>query len=60
MPHIVVIQYAYSFELLGKAKALLPNYRNRKIETSREMEYAEIKALFILPINKVLSSVNNV
>ena len=32
-------------ELLGKAKALLPIW-NRKVETSREMGYGEIKALW--------------
>ena len=32
------------FELLGLTKALLPRDRNRKIETSEEMTYAEIKA----------------
>ena len=32
------------FELLGPTKALLPRDRNRKIETSEEMTYAEIKA----------------
>ena len=34
----------YFFELLGLTKALLPRDRNRKIETSEEMTYAEIKA----------------
>ena len=43
-----------SFELLGSAKALLPIW-SRKTETSREMLYGEIKALY-----KVLSSINNV
>ena len=47
-------------ELLGKAKALLP-YRSRKTETSREMDYGEIKALKIVRnIFKVLRSINNV
>ena len=48
MPHIAVMQYAYSTELLETAKALLPIYRNRKIETSREMIYGEIKAYYFL------------
>ena len=43
VPHIMVTWCAYSTELLGKAKALLPIWR-RKSETSREMDYAEIKA----------------
>lgn len=34
-------------ELLGRAKALLPIW-NRKVETSREMDYGEIKALNIV------------
>ena len=47
-------------ELLGRAKALLPN-RSRKTETSREMDYGEIKALeTVMDIFKVLRSVNNV
>ena len=37
------ILWLISFELLGNAKALQPIW-NRKIETSREMDYAEIKA----------------
>ena len=41
---IIVIQCKFLIELLGKAKALLP-IRNRKIETSREMDYGEIKAI---------------
>ena len=48
-------------ELLGRAKALLPIYRSRKTETSREMDYGEIKALkIVMDIFKVLRSVNNV
>ena len=43
-------------KLLGRAKALLPIW-NRKIETSREMVYGEIKALLY---NKVLTTINNV
>ena len=37
------ILWFISFELLGNAKALLP-IRRRNSETSREMDYAEIKA----------------
>ena len=36
-----------SFELLGSAKALLPIW-SRKVETSGEMSYAEIKAYIII------------
>ena len=47
-------------ELLGRAKALLPIW-SRKTETSREMDYGEIKALkIVMDIFKVLRSVNNV
>lgn len=47
-------------ELLGRAKALLPIW-SRKTETSREMDYGEIKALnMVMDIFKVLRSVNNV
>lgn len=34
-----------SFGKLGRAKALLPEIWSRKTETSREMGYAEIKAI---------------
>jgi hypothetical protein len=37
----------YLIELLGRAKALLPNFFGTKVETSRGMGYAEIKAIFI-------------
>ena len=47
-------------ELLGRAKDLLPIW-SRKTETSREMDYGEIKALkIVMDIFKVLRSVNNV
>ena len=47
-------------ELLGKAKALLPIW-NRKVETSREMDYGEIKAsIGCLTSIEVLRSDNNV
>ena len=42
-----IVRVAY--ELLGRAKALLPIW-NRKIETSREMGYAETKAYIICGI----------
>ena len=45
-----------SRELLGPRKALLPRNRNRKIETSEEMDYAEIKAHMYI---WVLRSINN-
>lgn len=37
----------YSIELLGRANALLPIWR-RKSETSREMNYGEIKAYYFI------------
>ena len=49
LPYIVVIQYVNSFELLGNAKALIPNnIRSRKTEINLEIIYAEIKALYKL------------
>ena len=38
-----------SFGKLGRAKALLPEIWRRKSETSREMGYAEIKAIGVTP-----------
>ena len=45
-PRNIVIYYDHVFELLGRAKTLMPNvYRSRKTETSLEIIYGEIKAL---------------
>ena len=42
-PRNIVIYCDHVSELLGRAKALVPIW-NRKVETSREIIYGEIKA----------------